>query len=125
MSARFLVAVLLAPEVILAPLLPPLVLLDAAEIIIAAAAIALLMKILVAVHFLWPFAVIVEGGTWGLPSAEGAVSFCISGTWCVQMPWHGASSRRSRMTKSSCRVPGEWKRDCNPSRSTAAMEGLR
>ena len=82
-SARFLVAVLLAPEVILAPLFSPLVLLDAAEIIIAAAiifltaaAIVLLMtKILVAVHFLWPFAVIVEGGTWGLPSAEGSVSF--------------------------------------------------
>jgi hypothetical protein len=81
--ARFLVAVLLAPEVILAPLFPPLVLLDAAEIIIAAAiifltaaAIVLLMtKILVAVHFLWPFAVIVEGGTWGVPAAEGAVSF--------------------------------------------------
>jgi len=72
-----------APEVILAPLFPPLVLLDAAEIIIAAAiifrtaaAIVLLMtKILVAVHFLWPFAVIVEGGTWGVPAAEGAVSF--------------------------------------------------
>ena len=83
MSARFLVAVLLAPEVILAPLFPPLVLLDAAEIIIAAAAvifltapsIVLLMKILVAVHFLWPFTVIVEGGTWGMPSAEGSVSF--------------------------------------------------
>lgn len=83
MSARFLVAVLLAPEVILAPLFSPLVLLDAAEIIIAAAiifltaaAIVLLMtKILVAVHFLWPFAVIVEGGTWGVPSAEGSVSF--------------------------------------------------
>ena len=83
MSARFLVAVLLAPEVILAPLFPPLVILDAAEIIIAAAiifltaaAIVLLMtKILVAVHFLWPFAVIVEGGTWGVPAAEGAVSF--------------------------------------------------
>ena len=83
MSARFLVAVLLAPEVILAPLFSPLVLLDAAEIIIAAAiifltaaAIVLLMtKILVAVHFLWPFAVIVEGGTWGVPAAEGAVSF--------------------------------------------------
>ena len=82
-SARFLVAVLLAPEVILAPLFSPLVLLDAAEIIIAAAiifltaaAIVLLMtKILVAVHFLWPFAVIVEGGTWGVPSAEGSVSF--------------------------------------------------
>ena len=81
-SARFLIAVLLAPEVILAPLFPPLVLLDAAEIIIAAAvifltapAIVLLMKILVAVHFLWPFAVIVEGGTWGVPAAEGAVSF--------------------------------------------------
>ena len=82
-SARFLVAVLLAPEVILAPLFSPLVLLDAAEIIIAAAiifltaaAIVLLMtKILVAVHFLWPFAVIVEGGTWGVPAAEGAVSF--------------------------------------------------
>jgi len=29
----------------------------------------------VAVHFLWPFAVIVEGGTWGVPSAEGSVSF--------------------------------------------------
>jgi len=59
-SARFLVAVLLAPEVILAPLFSPLVLLDAAEIIIAAAiifltaaAIVLLMtKILVAVHLL-------------------------------------------------------------------------
>jgi len=59
-SARFFVAVLLAPEVILAPLFPPLVLLDAAEIIIAAAiifltaaAIVLLMtKILVAVHLL-------------------------------------------------------------------------
>ncbi len=83
MSARFFVAVLLAPEVILAPLFPPLVLLDAAEIIIAAAiifltapAIVLLMtKILVAVHFLWPFAVIVEGGTWRLWSAEGSVSF--------------------------------------------------
>ena len=83
MSARFFVAVLLAPEVILAPLFFPLVLLDAAEIIIAAAiifltaaAIVLLMtKILVAVHFLWPFAVIVEGGTWGVPSAEGSVSF--------------------------------------------------
>ena len=82
-STRFLVAVLLAPEVILAPLFPPLVLLDAAEIIIAAAAvifltapaIVLLTKILVAVHFLWPFAVIVEGGTWGVPSAEGSVSF--------------------------------------------------
>ena len=82
-SARFLIAVLLAPEVILAPLFPPLVLLDAAKIIIAAAAvifltapaIVLLMKILVAVHFLWPFAVIVEGGTWGVPSAEGSVSF--------------------------------------------------
>jgi len=82
-SARFLVAVLLAPEVILAPLFSPLFLLDAAEIIIAAAiifltaaAIVLLMtKILVAVHFLWPFAVIVEGGTWGVPAAEGAVSF--------------------------------------------------
>jgi hypothetical protein len=82
-SARFLIAVLLAPEVILAPLFPPLVLLDAAEIIIAAAAvifltapaIVLLMKILVAVHFLWPFAVIVEGGTWRLWSAEGSVSF--------------------------------------------------
>jgi hypothetical protein len=82
-SARFLVAVLLAPEVILAPLFSPLVLPDAAEIIIAAAiifltaaAIVLLMtKILVAVHFLWPFAVIVEGGTWGVPAAEGAVSF--------------------------------------------------
>ena len=84
MSARFLVAVLLAPEVILAPLFSPLVLLDAAEIIIAAAAIIfltapaivlLMTKILVAVHFLWPFAVIVEGGTWGEPSAEGSVSF--------------------------------------------------
>ena len=83
MSARFLVAVLLAPEVILAPLFFPLVLLDAAEIIIAAAiifltaaAIVLLMtKILVAVHFLWPFAVIAEGSTWGVPSAEGSVSF--------------------------------------------------
>jgi len=82
-SARFLVAVLLAPEVILAPLFSPLVLLDAAEIIIAAAiifltaaAIVLLMtKILVAVHFLWPFAVIAEGSTWGVPSAEGSVSF--------------------------------------------------
>ena len=76
-SARFLVAVLLAPEVILAPLFFPLVLLDAAEIIfLTAAAIVLLMtKILVAVHFLWPFAVIVEGGTWGVPAAEGAVSF--------------------------------------------------
>jgi len=75
-SARFLVAVLLAPEVILAPLFSPLFLLDAAAIIIAAAAIVLLMtKILVAVHFLWPFAVIVEGGTWGVPSAEGSVSF--------------------------------------------------
>ena len=83
-SARFLVAVLLAPEVILAPLFFPLVLLDAAEIIIAAAAIIfltaaaivlLMTKILVAVHFLWPFAVIVEGGTWGVPSAEGSVSF--------------------------------------------------
>ena len=42
MSARFLVAVLLAPEVILAPLFFPLVLLDAAEIIIAAAAIIFL-----------------------------------------------------------------------------------
>ena len=83
-SARFLVAVLLAPEVILAPLFFPLVLLDAAEIIIAAAAIIfltapaivlLMTKILVAVHFLWPFAVIVKGGTWGVPSAEGSVSF--------------------------------------------------
>jgi hypothetical protein len=83
-STRFLVAVLLAPEVILAPLFPPLVLLDAAEIIIAAAAVIfltapaivlLMTKILVAVHFLWPFAVIVEGGTWGVPAAEGAVSF--------------------------------------------------
>ncbi len=60
MSARFFVAVLLAPEVILVPLFPPLVLLDAAEIIIVAAAIivlrapaiVLLMKILVAVHLL-------------------------------------------------------------------------
>ena len=60
-SARFLVAVLLAPEVILAPLFFPLVLLDAAEIIIAAAAIIfltapaivlLMTKILVAVHLL-------------------------------------------------------------------------
>ena len=77
MSARFFVAVLLAPEVILAPLFAPLVLLDAAAIIfLTAAAIVLLMtKILVAVHFLWPFAVIVEGGTWGVPSAEGSVSF--------------------------------------------------
>jgi len=82
-SPRFVVAVLLAPEVILAPLFSPLFLLDAAAIIIAAAiifltaaAIVLLMtKILVAVHFLWPFAVIVEGGTWGVPSAEGSVSF--------------------------------------------------
>jgi len=78
-SARFLVAVLLAPEVILAPLFSPLFLLDAAEIIIAAAiifltaaAIVLLMtKILVAVHFLWPFAVIVEGGTWGCRPPKG------------------------------------------------------
>jgi hypothetical protein len=74
-SARFLVAVLLAPEVILAPLFSPLFLLDAAEIIIAAAIVLLMTKILVAVHFLWPFAVIVEGGTWGVPAAEGAVSF--------------------------------------------------
>jgi hypothetical protein len=82
-SARFLVAVLLAPEVILAPLFSPLFLLDAGEIIIAAAiifltaaAIVLLMtKILVAVHLLWPFAVIVEGGTLGVPSAEGSASF--------------------------------------------------
>ena len=60
-SARFLVAVLLAPEVILAPLFSPLFLLDAAEIIIAAAAIIfltapaivlLMTKILVAVHLL-------------------------------------------------------------------------
>jgi hypothetical protein len=54
-SARFVVAVLLAPEVILAPLFSPLVLLDAAEIIIAAAIVLLMTKILVAVHFLWPF----------------------------------------------------------------------
>jgi hypothetical protein len=75
-SARFLVAVLLAPEVILAPLFPPLVLLDAAAIIVLTApAIVLLMKILVSVHFFWPFAAIVEGGTWGAPSAEGSVSF--------------------------------------------------
>jgi len=81
-SARFFVAVLLAPEVILAPLIPPLVLLDAAAIIIVAAAIivlttpaiVLLMTILVSVHFLWPFAAIVEGGTWGALSAEGSVS---------------------------------------------------
>ncbi len=133
-SARFLVAVLLAPEVILAPLFSPLVLLDAAEIIIAAAAIIfltapaivlLMTKILVAVHFLWPFAVIAEGGTWGLWSANGSVSFCTSGTLCGQMSWHGPSSRRSRMTKSSCRMPGAWKRDCRPSRSKAAIEGLR
>ena len=61
MSARFLVAVLLAPEVILAPLFFPLVLLDAAAIIIVAAAIIvlttpaivlLMTKILVAVHLL-------------------------------------------------------------------------
>jgi hypothetical protein len=59
-SARFLVAVLLAPEVILAPLFFPLVLLDAAEIIIAAAIIfltaagivLLMTKNLVAVHLL-------------------------------------------------------------------------
>ena len=83
MSARVFVAVLLAPEVILAPLFPPLVLLDAAAIIIVAAAIivlttpaiVLLMTTLVSVHFLWPFAVIVEGGTWGVPSADGFVSF--------------------------------------------------
>ena len=83
MSARVFVAVLLAPEVILAPLFPSLVLLDAAEIIIAAAiifltaaAIVLLMtKILVAAHFLWPFAAIVEGGTRGVPSTDGSVSF--------------------------------------------------
>jgi hypothetical protein len=68
-SARFFVAVLLAPEVILAPLFPPLVLLDAAAIVF------LMTKILVAAHFLLPFAVIVEGGTWGVPSAEGSVSF--------------------------------------------------
>ena len=84
MSARFFVAVLLAPEVILAPLFPPLVLLDTAAIIIAPPAIIffsapaivfLMTKILVAAHFLLPFAVIVEGGTWGVPSAEGSVSF--------------------------------------------------
>jgi hypothetical protein len=70
---RVLVAVLLAPEVILAPLFSPLFLLDAAEIIfLTAAAIVLLMtKILVAVHFLWPFAVIVEGGTWGCRPPKG------------------------------------------------------
>ena len=69
MTARFVVAVLLAPEVILAPLFSPLFLLDAAAIVL------LMTKILVAVHFLWPFAVIVEGSTWGVPSAEGSVSF--------------------------------------------------
>ncbi len=75
MFARFFVAVLLAPEVVLAPLFPPLVLLDAAAIIILAApAIVLFMKILVAAHFLWPFAAIVEGGTWRSPCAEGSVS---------------------------------------------------
>ncbi len=81
-SARFVVAVLLAPEVILAPLFSPLFLLDAAAIIIAAAIIFLtaaaivlsMTKILVTVHFLWPFAVIVEGSMWGVPSAEGFVS---------------------------------------------------
>ena len=82
--ARFFVAILLAPEVILPPLFPSLVLLDAAAIIIVAVAIIvltapaivlLMTKILVAVHFLWPFAAIVEGGTWGAPSAEGSVSF--------------------------------------------------
>jgi hypothetical protein len=75
---------LLAPEVILAPLFPPLVLLDTAAIIIALPAIIffsalaivfLMTKILVAAHFLWPFAAIVEGGTWGAPSSEGSVSF--------------------------------------------------
>ena len=84
LSARFFVAVLLAPEVILAPLFPPLVLLDTAAIIIAPPAIIffsalaivfLMTKILVAAHFLWPFAAIVEGGTWGAPSSEGSVSF--------------------------------------------------
>ncbi len=75
MSARFFVAVLLAPEVILAPLFPPLVLLDAAAIIVLTTpAIVLLMTILVSVHFLWPFAAIVEGGTWRSPCAEGSVS---------------------------------------------------
>ena len=75
MSARFFVAVLLAPEVILAPLFPPLVLLDAAAIIVLTTpAIVLLMTTHVSVHFLWPFAAIVEGGTWGAPSAEGSVS---------------------------------------------------
>ena len=77
MSARVFVAVLLAPEVILAPLFPSLVLLDAAAIIFfsAPAIVFLMTKILVAAHFLLPFAVIVEGGTWGVPSAEGSVSF--------------------------------------------------
>ena len=77
MSARFFVAVLLAPEVILAPLFPSLVLLDAAAIIFfsAPAIVFLMTKILVAAHFLWPFAVIAEGGTWGLWSANGSVSF--------------------------------------------------
>jgi len=84
LSARFFVAVLLAPEVILAPLFPPLVLLDTAAIIIAPPAIIffsalaivfLMTKILVAAHFFWTFAAIVEGGTWGAPSAEGSVSF--------------------------------------------------
>jgi len=82
-SARVFVAVLLAPEVILAPLFPPLVLLDAAAIINLAAAIivlttpaiVLLMTVLVAAHFLWPFAAIVEGGTRGVPSTDGSVSF--------------------------------------------------
>jgi hypothetical protein len=53
-SARFFVAVLLAPEVILAPLFPSLVLLDAAAIIFfsAPAIVFLMTKILVAAHFL-------------------------------------------------------------------------
>jgi hypothetical protein len=75
-SARFFVAVVLAPEVILAPLFPPLVLLDAAAIIFfsAPAIVFLMTKILVAAQFLWPFAAIVEGCAWGALSAEGSVS---------------------------------------------------